>query len=187
MPTHLLQTLSGGTLRSLGQSGKMVAAVDTEAAFDALFACLQHPSPVVVMRAVDVVEKISTRHPAWLQKHKKDLLHLSENTANKQLQWHLALLLPRLKLSKKERGLCWHRMTQQATDKKASRIVRVNSIQALFDWSQKVPELLPDLRFTLQVVQAENIPSLCARIRKINKALYTAGATKSKERTAGNR
>lgn len=166
-----LQQLSGGDLRGLGRSASLLAAVKTEADFDELFPFLFHPDRLVTMRAADVLEKISAQQPAWLQKHKKQLLQQCQTAANKELQWHLAQLLPRLRLTKKELGLCWHRLTQWALERKGSRIVRVNSVQALYELSQQVPELLPDLQFTLAQLQAENIPSIQARIRRLKKTM----------------
>src|SRR5690606_6501075 len=108
--------------------------------FDELFAGLYHPDRKVVMRTADAIEKITLDKLSFLQKHKKELLNLCHPAQNIELKWHLALLVSRLRLTKKELSGVWAMLTEWATDNNESKIVRVNAIQGLFNLLQQGPE-----------------------------------------------
>jgi hypothetical protein len=65
-------------------------------------------SPVLRMRAADAVEKISSQEPRLLKPFKSELLGLLVETDQKELRWHLAQMIPRLPLTKKE----WQRAVE---------------------------------------------------------------------------
>lgn len=162
--------LSGGDLRSIGKSNDIVLEIQGQKKFDDLFECLIHKERIVVMRAADTVEKITQTHPEFLSKHKKKIFQLCSRSENKELKWHLALLLPRLALNKKETGIAWGQLTNWAKDKNNSRIVRVNAIQAMFELS-KEKQWAVRLENILSELSLENIPSINARIKKIHKQM----------------
>lgn len=159
--------LKGGDLRSTGRSGQVVAMVKTQADFDDLIQGLYSADRAIVMRTADAVEKITRVYPVYLHNHKEDIIKLCETAAHKELKWHLALLVPRLPLSEKEFGVAWKMLINWVADKKESRIVRVNSLQAVFDLLPNRPELASDFGSMLHLLENENIPSINARIRKL--------------------
>ncbi|NOT35807.1 MAG: hypothetical protein HOP11_00345 [Saprospiraceae bacterium] len=167
----LKKILSGGDLRSIGKSDSVVLKVQTQSDFDNLFKCLFHKDRLVVMRAADAIEKITLNNTQYLAIHKKEIINMSLVAKDKELMWHLALLIPRLDLNKQEFGNSWDILTKWAKDKKNSRIVRVNSIQGLFEMLKKKNELEKDFKLTLTELETENIPSINARIRKLKKAI----------------
>ena len=97
----------------------------------------------------------------------KTYINLINITIDKDLKWHLALIASRLELKTEELGIVWDKLTQWAKDKKESKIVRVNSIQTLFDLTKQNGELKRDFDLTIQEIEAENIPSINARLRKL--------------------
>lgn len=159
--------LSGGDLRSLGKSSWLVSNIQSQTDFDILFEYLSKGDRIEVMRASDAIEKITINYPSFLTKHKRKILELCETAIDKELKWHLALLVPRLHLSRNELGKSWDILTNWAKDKNNSRIVRVHSIQGLFELTKKETDLKQDLNLTLLEIMPENIPSINARIRKI--------------------
>lgn len=163
--------LSGGDLRSIGQSNSVTAKIKTQNDFDELFKFLFHTDRLVVMRAADAIEKITINKPQYLLKHKQNILDLCQVARNKELKWHLALLLPRLHLNNKELGEAWNRLTNWAKDKTNSRIVRVNSIQGLSELLNQQGDLVEEFKLTLLEVEKENIPSINARIKRIKKQI----------------
>ena len=167
---HFDDILKGGDLRSIGQSNKVVSLIDNQQNFDELFQQLFHTDRKVVMRAVDAIEKITVNNPGYLKPHKNDILKLCDTAKNIELKWHLALLASRLSLTKRELGRVWQTLTCWATDRNESRIVRVNSIQGLFNLLTQHKELEQDFNLTLTEIERENIPSINARIRKLKKA-----------------
>ena len=162
--------LKGGDLRSIGQSNKVVSLIKDQEGFDELFKQIYNIDRKVVMRAADAIEKITANSPDYLGHHKSDILQLCNTAKNIELKWHLALLVPRLSLSKREIGAVWQTLTSWATDRNESKIVRVNSIQGLFNLSTQHKELKQDFRLIVTKIKEEDIPSINARIRKLKNA-----------------
>ncbi|HEX5651449.1 MAG TPA: hypothetical protein VFX58_00155 [Chitinophagaceae bacterium] len=176
------QLLAGDDLRSLGNTGLVVATIKTQNEFDRLFPLIFHENRMVVMRAADAIEKISITRPVYLSKYKKQLLGLCDAATNKELKWHLALLLPRLQLINKEFDKAWNMLRRWAKDSANSRIVRVNAIQALFELTCQNPAKRKKISRLLLEINKENIPSLNARIRKISKVLEVKAKSRASYR-----
>jgi aspartokinase-like uncharacterized kinase len=161
----------GGDIRSIGHSRKLIKQIQSQQEFDELFECLYDNDRIIKMRAIDVIEKITIPAPEYLQTHKKKLLDLCKVEHYKEYKWHLALLLPRLLLTEDELGYVWDVLSKWANDKTNSRVVRVLAMQGLYDLTHFVPELTNDLNLTMQELDKEEIPSICARIRIIKKKM----------------
>ena len=129
------KVLAGGDLRSIGKSNSVVLKVRDQDGFDELFKCQFYNDRIVVMRAADAIEKITIQHASYLTKYKSDLLKLCLTAKNKELKWHLALLVLRLNLSVEEIEVVWQLLSGWALDKQESKIVRVNAMQALYEIS----------------------------------------------------
>ncbi|HZX58393.1 MAG TPA: hypothetical protein VFE54_06695 [Mucilaginibacter sp.] len=165
------QILSGGDLRSIGRSNTLVSKITDQQEFDQLFKLLFHSDRLVMMRAADAMEKVTIDHPEYLSGHSKEIINLSEDAENKELKWHLALLIPRFHLDGKEFEEAWGLLVKWAKDKTNSRTVRVNAIQGLFELARQNNGLLQNLKVILSKIKTEDIPSLNARIKKISKFL----------------
>jgi hypothetical protein len=161
--------LKGGDLRSLGKTNEIVSELTNQKQFDELFAGLFDADRLVIMRSADAIEKITQTHPEYLESHKGQLLRLLQSAKHIELKWHLAQLMARLKLDEEETGIVWDKLTQWAHDKKGSRVVRVLSMQSLYDIQKQYPELKKDFMDTINTVDRENIPSIKARIRILRK------------------
>ena len=163
------EIMKGGDLRSTGHSDKVLPLIDCREKFDQLFELLYHTDRLVVMRTADTVEKITIEHPEYLKNHKTEILNLFETAEDKELKWHLAQIVSRVRLNKNEVGKIWQIMTKWVLDPKESRIVRTNSVHGLFDLLSQYPVLEPDFRLTIDQVKKENIPSINARLRKLKR------------------
>jgi len=169
--TDFEKILSGGDLRSIGKSNSVVSKIHNQKDFDNLVEYLFSINRLIVMRAVDAIEKITIDHPKYLARHKMKILELCNVAKDKELKWHLALLIPRLNLDKNEFGKAWNTLTSWAMDKTNSRIVRVNSIQGLFEMMKQKNEFGKDLSLTLTYLEKENVPSINSRIRKLRNSI----------------
>lgn len=169
--TDFEKILAGKDLRSIGKSNAVILKIQNQNDFDRLFKSLYHPDRLVVMHAADAIEKLTISKPHYLKKHKKKIIDLFNGAKNKELKWHLALLIPRLPLNALEFGKAWDSLTMWAKDKANSRIVRVNAFQSLFEMTKQEPELREDLYLTFLELEQENIPSINARIRIIRKLI----------------
>ena len=168
---NIADMLKGGDLRSIGQANKVISLIDDQESFDKLFQQLFNADRKIVMRAADVIEKITLKNAVFLKHHKASILNMIETAKHIELKWHLALIVSRLQLTKKEFSKVWQILTNGTNDKKESRIVRVNSLQGLYDLFLTKKDLKQDLKLTISQIEKENIPSINARIRSIKKLL----------------
>ena len=169
MKNGLSEKLSSGDLRSIGNADLAAAEVHDQNDFDDLFKCLYSNDRLIVMRAADAVEKVTVKRSDLLMKHKEEIIAFCGQAGNIEFKWHLALLLPRLPLSENEFAAVWRILSSWLLDPNESKIVRTNSMQALFELSKQDPAVREEFESILSEVEKENIPSLQSRIRKIRR------------------
>lgn len=167
--TDLRPLLSGGDRRSIGQVEQVCAiiAADPEL-FGQLVVAMTDADPLVRMRSADAVEKLTVAHPEWLRPHREALLGPIASIDQQEVQWHLAELLPRLTLSPADRQRAWEIMRRNF-DTSSSKIVRVFSLQAMFDLSAQDPELRATVVEICQIAQDDPAPSMRSRARALLK------------------
>jgi hypothetical protein len=159
--------LLGKDLRTLGQNSIVVQTVHDQRNFDELFSLIFHHERALVMRAVDAIEKITSKHPEFLAPHKLKLLTVLKSADHKELKWHLAQLVTRVYLTDRELKDVWQMLAYWALNKNESKIVRVNALQGLFDLSKVDLGLKADFEKVISAMEYEMIPSIQARIRKL--------------------
>jgi len=143
--------------------------VDSQEKFDSLFKLIFHHERRVAVPAIDAVEKVTRKRPQLLVNHKEQLFALLMDDPNIEIKWHLAQIASRLCLSPVELKRIWALLSHWATNPNESKIVRVNSLQSLFDLYQTsgASELLASFQSTVQKMEKERIPSISARIKKL--------------------
>jgi hypothetical protein len=161
------ELLGGKDLRTIRQNAIVVRSVKSQEMFDELFALALHHERPLAMRATDAIEKVTKKHPQYLTPHKAQLLGIMRGADHKELKWHIAQLITRITLNQNELTEVWHLLSYWALNKNESKIVRVNALQGLFDFSVKYPELKNEFEKTLSIMEREMIPSIQARIRKL--------------------
>lgn len=119
------------------------------------------------MRAADAIEKISIHNPGYLDNYKNELIEFLGTAEQKEFKWHLALILPRLKLTKEEIERVRDTLSRWARDQSESKIIRVNSLQGLHEMTQNFNIIDNNLLAIFDELLNENIPSLNARIKKL--------------------
>lgn len=160
--------LTGSDLRSIGAVDKILPLIKNQKDFDDLFRHLFFDDRIVKMRAADAVEKITLKYPDYLTKHKSNLLNLIESAKEKEFKWHLALLVTRVKLTSEEMGIVSCILIKWTKDKNESKIVRVNSLQSLYELSRQNINLERKFVKIIKEIDKENIHSLKARIKRLN-------------------
>lgn len=160
--------LQGGDLRSIADVEQLIPLIKTQKDFDKLFQFLSSDNRLIVMRAVDAIEKITRDQPEYLDAYKSRLITLLRTARDKELKWHLVLMVSRINLSGNELEQVWNKLKDFARDKSESKIVRVNSLQALYELSRHNKELKKEFDLIASEVKAENIPSINARLRKLS-------------------
>jgi hypothetical protein len=163
--------LSGGDLRSIGKSNAVVLRIKSQHDFDGLFEYLFDGDRLVVMRAADAIEKLTRCKPEYLKTHKKAIIKLCRTAENKELQWHLALLVARLLLDKTEMAEVWNILKSWAHDPVYSCIVRVNAIQGLFELTKQHFTYKDEFYVLLSKLEQESVPSIKARVHRLRNEL----------------
>jgi hypothetical protein len=119
------------------------------------------------MRAADAIEKISKHKPELLQKFKGALLGRIALIKQQEVQWHVAQIIPRLKLSESDTVKA-RRILGKYLKTTSSNIVRVMSLQALADLAVQgrvgKDAVIRDIEHYSSTV---NTPSVLARSRKL--------------------
>jgi hypothetical protein len=169
---RILENLKGGDPRSIGKSGDAVTAVlRNPALFPDLMRGLSDSDRLVRMRAADAVEKATRTHPEWLQRWKRALLDDISTREDKELRWHVAQLLPRLRLTSREKAAAVRILMGYLEDK--SSIVKTCSMQALADLAAQDEQLLDEVLPVLERLTRMGTPAMKSRGRKLLKQLKT--------------
>lgn len=162
----IVRALKGGDRRSIGRSNQVVALVRrTPTLFPALIDCMHHEDELVRMRAADAVEKLTVTNPEWLQHFRIQLIKLSAKAKQPELKWHLAQVLPRLELSKRDRMIVVAVLRRYLKDK--SRIVKTFAMQGLTDLTKQDPQLTNSILPLISSLTRTGSPSMRSRGRKL--------------------
>jgi hypothetical protein len=162
----LTSQLAGGDRRSIGRSGKVVNQVLRDPArFIDIMEGLTDGDLLIRVRCADAAEKVSLRHPEWLQPYKRKLLELAKSSVEQELLWHLAQMQPRLHLDRRERRQVEAILLSYLKDK--SRIVQTFALQALADLSADDPALRRRVVALIDELQRTGSPAVRARACKL--------------------
>lgn len=167
---EIVAKLKGGDLRSIGKSGEIARKASKDSAIlNDLFAALFDPDRIIRMRAADAIEKATRDRPERLQPWKRPILEVVSNGEDKELRWHVAQLLPRLKLTSRERDTAVGILKGYLTDN--SSIVKTFSMQALVDLAAQDEELLAEVEPLIERLTRTGTPAMKSRGRKLLKQL----------------
>jgi len=160
--------LKGSDRRSIGRSNEVARLVLKQPKlFPQLIASLWHDDPSVCMRAADAAEKVSAQNPHLLERYKPQLLGLLAETEQIELRWHLAQMVPRLKLTAPERKRAAASLRHYLDDR--SSIVRTSALQALADLSQDDAPLRIEAKELLEQAIHYGTAAMKARARRLLK------------------
>lgn len=161
-----MDALTGGDRRSIGRSDLVVAAVRRDPSlFPALMNGLEHEDALVRMRAADAAEKLTVTNPQWLRPFKRPLMNVAASVTQPELRWHLAQMLPRLELSRKDREAALATLRLYLRDR--SRIVKTFAMQGLADLAAQDSRLLVQVRRMISTLTRTGSPAMKSRGRKL--------------------
>jgi hypothetical protein len=127
--------------------------------------CLWSENPVLRMRAADAAEKVSAKKPRLLDRHKAELLGLLAEAEQIELRWHLALMIPRLRLTPAERQRAAE-VLRCYLDARSS-IVKTFALEGLADLARSDVALRPNVKQLLENAVHRGTPAMKARARKL--------------------
>jgi hypothetical protein len=171
MPRQKLKDLlSGGDRRSIGTSDEVKKLVLRQPRrFGELLECLWDEDPIVRMRAADAAEKVTATRPALLNPHKKELLGLLAEAKQIELRWHLALMVPRLELTARERESAAAALQRYLEDR--SSIVKTFAMQGLADLARQDQSLREAAKLIIEESLRTGTAAMKARARNLLKGL----------------
>jgi HEAT repeat protein len=160
--------LQGGDRRSIGASNQVVRqTLQNPRRMRELVECLWSDDALVRMRAADAIEKVSVPHPDLIQRFKAELLGLSRETGQPEIRWHMALILPRLHLSRTEIERA--RATLRSYLQDQSSIVKTCTLQGLMELSEGDAQAQAETVELLEICCRTGTPAMKARSRKLLK------------------
>lgn len=136
--------------------------------FPRLMECLWDDDPGVINRAAHALERITRDlQPSFIAQFnsfKASLLGLLAEAAENKLRWHLALIVPRLTLTRAECSRAAQALQSWLEDESSS-IVKTMSLQGLADLTRHDPTQLPAVLELLRIHGRSGTPAMRARSR----------------------
>ncbi|MGD0989260.1 MAG: hypothetical protein ABR874_15710 [Candidatus Sulfotelmatobacter sp.] len=170
--TNILSLLEGGDRRMIGRADEVAAMVSKQPQlFPELMAGLWSSDPLVCMRAADAVEKITRERRELLQPYRKKLLQLMNEASQQELRWHLALMVPRLRLNAGELRTAVFALSAYLEDR--SSIVKTCALQGLAELAEGAEEIRPAVVKVLRRAAQSGTPAMKARSLKLLHRLRT--------------
>ena len=181
----ILSKLRGGDRRSIGKVGEVVSAVRKKPdLFKDLVTGLLDEDPVVRMRAADAMEKVSSDNPEFLQPFKGKLIRLAKVTQQQELRWHMAQMIPRLKLTPNETAAATEIFFEYLKDK--SKIVVTFAMQALADLAIKAPDIATRVIRAIEKLTRTGSPAIQSRGKKLRLQLKNPSQKYKRVKTVQN-
>ncbi len=166
LPKDILAPLGGGDRRSIGRADQVAAMVSGDPRlFPKLIAGLWSADQLVRMRAADAAEKFTRKHRELLLPYKRELLGLMAESQEQEMRWHLAVMVPRLNLTAKERKAAISSLSSYLQDR--SSIVKTFALQGLADLAQDEPRLRSQVIEILREATRNGTAAMKARSRKL--------------------
>lgn len=165
----IFDLLKGNDLRSIGKANEVVKLVTSDPLlFDEVFGGIFHEDKVVRARCADAVEKVAQKFPRYIQKKKSVILKNLKNFKQKEVVWHIALMLGYLKLTKRELDATFSQLYKwlETSD---SIIVKVACMQSLAIQAMKEKKYLKSVRNEIEKQMINGAPAVKARGRHLLK------------------
>ena len=167
---RILEKLKGGDRRSIGRADEVVRDVlANPSLFPAVFSGMLHEDPLIRMRSADAAEKVTARDPDLLRPYKTQLLEVVSAYRDKEMRWHVAQMIPRLKLTRSERDAAVKLLLGYLEDQ--SSIVKTFSMQALADLAIQDRRLLDEVVPLIERLTRDGTPAMTSRGRMLLKRL----------------
>ncbi|NPV44550.1 MAG: hypothetical protein HPY70_11360 [Firmicutes bacterium] len=164
---RVLEKLLGGDLRSIGNADEVVSDILKDPTlFDEVFYGMMNDNPLIRMRSADVIEKVSRLHPEYLKPYKVPLIKEVAKIEQQEVRWHVALLFSYLDLDDEEKQQIVEELFSWIDNSK-SKIVKVNSMQALAKIGEKNKKMRPLIVNKLEEAIKNGSPAMVSRGKKL--------------------
>ena len=165
--SQIFGKLIGGDLRSIGRAEEVVQDIlQDPTLFGEVFEGLLDDDPRVRMRSADALEKVSSRHPEYLQPFKNRLINEISKIEQQEVRWHVAQMFSYLEVSRTERDEIV-RILLSYLDTDKSKIVKVCSMQTLTDFADKDEAIRFPVIGKLREIVEIGSPAMVNRAKKL--------------------
>jgi len=169
--SKILQKLRGDDLRSIGKADEVVQDIlNDPSLFKEVFEGMLNKDPVIRMRSADAIEKVSVKHPEYLQPFKSKLINHLSKIEQQEVRWHVAQMFSYIETSKIERNkIIKILLSYIVTDE--SKIVKTFSMQTLADLAEKDEQIKPRIINLIKGMIKNGSPAIISRGKKLLKQL----------------
>lgn len=169
--SKMLQKLRGDDLRSIGKTDEVVQDIlNDPSLFKEVFEGMLNKDPVIRMRSADAIEKVSVKHPEYLQPFKSKLINHVSKIEQQEVRWHVAQMFSYIETSKIERNkIIKILLSYIVTDE--SKIVKTFSMQTLADFAEKDEQIKPRMINLIKGMIKNGSPAIISRGKKLLKQL----------------
>lgn len=168
--------LVGGDRRSIARSNEALARLRADPTRIADLASLvDDDDALVVMRAVDLIEKLAHEHPEWIQPHRRRLIGPLAQHPAWEVRLQIARTLPLLRWTPAERKRAVAILLGYA--RHPQKFVKAWSVDSLSRFAAQDASLLHVVEALLEDFERSASPALMSRARQIRQRLRTAAAT----------
>lgn len=164
--SKILNRLKIGDRRSIGNADEVARKISSDKKlFAEVFDAMLSPEPLMRMRAADAVEKATREHPELLRPFKSRLFRQIALIEQQEARWHVALMLPRLKMTPTEVDLAVSILLDYLADK--SSIERTCAMQGLADLALQHPRLSSRVIALIESLASDGSAAMRSRGRKL--------------------
>lgn len=172
--SFFIDQLMVGDLRTIGVANSVVgAALEYPDLIRDLVAVLSSNHLGLRLRSADVLEKVSVDHADLLQPFKADLLEVGLSTEQKEVQWHIGFILPRLSLTESDADAV-EALLIRYLGSQTSKIVQVSAVEGLARLAIAFPDRYDRCLNEIVKAMEYGAPSVIARGKKMLKLLAKA-------------
>jgi len=163
----ILKKLTGGDLRSIGKADEVVQYIlKNPSLFGEVFGGMLSDDPIIRMRSADAVEKVTLKHPEYLQSLKTRLINEVAEIKQQEVRWHVAQMFSRLEIDDKERDRIIEILLSYI-DTSESKIVKTFSMQTLADFAERDETIRPQIIKILKNLADRGSPAMKNRGEKL--------------------
>lgn len=161
---------AGRSRMSVGRAREVAALVVAHPKkVSPLMECLWDQDAGTANRAADALERVSHEAPSLAAPWKDSLLGLLAEAEQNKLRWNLALIVPRLDLTRAEARRAAGLLQNYLEDQ--SSIVKTCAMQGLAELTRHDASLLPEVLDLLRLLTRSGTPAMRARGRKLLRQL----------------
>lgn len=163
-----ISMLAGGKRQSIGQSDAVAHQVRCQPDLAGeLWEAIAFPDPLVHMRAVDALEKVSASRPEVLVGHEQEVLEELASSKLSEDRWHVGLMIPRLALDAQRMPIAVAVLERLLTD--PSRIVQANALEGIVRLADDHVELAHLADAAMSAASQSPHASVRARARRLTR------------------